>query len=96
MDSTDAAKEYIAGMSDAGEITFTVNYDGSAAGTANTLQTSFAARTAEVWTIAYPDTSTDAASGFITALGKTTPLNDRISQDVTIKLTGVVTYTDVA
>jgi len=96
MDSADQVREFIAGMKDSGEITFTCNYDGSAAGAANALKTAYDLGTAEIWTIVYPDTSTEAATGFITALGKATPFDDKITQDVTIKLTAKVTYTDVA
>ena len=94
-DSAAQVREFMAGMIDSGEITLTVNYDGSDSGVANALHTAFLAGTAEVWTITFKDTSTAAASGFITALGQTAPFDDKVTQDITIKLTAVVTYTDV-
>jgi predicted secreted protein len=94
MDSADDVREFIAGMIDSGEITFTCNYDGSASGTADKLNIAFLAGTAEVWTITIPGPSIFACSGFITALGPAIPFDDKITQDVTIKLSGVVTYTD--
>jgi len=39
MDSTSKWREFIPGMLDAGEVTFTCNYDGTAAGSANDLNT---------------------------------------------------------
>lgn len=96
MDSTSKAREKIAGMLDAGDLSLTINYDGSAAGVANALHTAFLSGTPETWTITYPDTSTHAFSGFISALGAAAPFDDKITQTVTIALTGVPTFTDVA
>ena len=95
MDSSSKFREFISGMLDAGEITFEVNYDGSAAGTGNDLNTALTAA-AETWTITFPDTSTWACSGFITALSFGDPYDDKMTQSVTIKFSGVPTFTDVA
>ena len=57
MDSTNKAREFIAGMRDAGEVSVELNYDGSAAGNANVIDTAFKSGTAETWTIAFPDTA---------------------------------------
>lgn len=96
MDSTGKAKEFIAGMYAEGDIDLTLNYDGSAAGTANAIETAYKAATVEVWTITYPDGSTDAGSGFIKSRGKAIPYDDKIEQTITIKATGQWVYTDVA
>ncbi len=95
MDSTSKAREKIAGMLDAGDINLTINYDGSGTGVANALHAAFLTGTAETWTITYPDTSTHVFSGFISALGAAAPFDDKITQTVTIALTGVPVYTDV-
>lgn len=95
MDSTNKAKEFIAGMYHEGDIDLTLNYDGSSAGTANSIETAFKSGTAEVWTIVYPDGSTDVGSGFIKSRGKAIPYDDKIEQSITIKATGVWAYTDV-
>jgi len=95
MDSTSAFREFISGMLDPGEITFDVNYAGAAAGEANSLNTALTAA-AETWTITFPDTSSWACSGFVTALGFGDPFDDKITQSVTIKFSGVPTFTDVA
>ena len=57
MDSTNKWREFIPGMIDAGEVTFDINYDGSAAGNANVLAGALD-DAAETWTITFPDTST--------------------------------------
>lgn len=90
----DDYREFIASWKDAGEITFTCNYDGSASGVADKLHTAYATATAEVWTVTFPDASTFACSGLITSLGTAIPFDDKITQDVTIKLTGEPTFTD--
>jgi len=95
MDSTNKWREFIPGMIDAGEVTFDVNYDGSAAGNANVLSGALD-DAAEVWTITFPDTSTWACSGFVTGLGHAIPFDDKITQSVSIKFSGSPTYTDVA
>lgn len=96
MDSTSKFREFIGGMLDAGEITFEINYDGSAAGTTDALNTLYVATATETMTVTFPDTSLWAAVGFITALGHAVPFDDKITQSLTVKLTGVPTYTDVA
>ena len=95
MDSTDKWREFTTGMLDAGEITFDLNYDGAAVGTANDLNTAFTA-VASTILVTLPDTSSFSASGFITALGTAIPFDDKVSQSVTVKLTGAMTFTDVA
>ena len=98
MDVDDAgyAKTFIPGLIDNGQINITVIYDGSAGGEANSLDTAFRGRTAETWTITYKDTSTRVFSGYINALGQETPQGDKITQPVGIKISGAVTFTDVA
>lgn len=94
MDSTGGFEEFIKGMADAGELTFELNYDGSASGNADTLNTAFQAKTIETWTIDFAgDGDTWAASGFISALGHAIPFDDKITQSVSITFTGVSTYT---
>lgn len=96
MESTDKFREFISGMADAGELTLTVNYDGSDSGVANSLNADFQGGTTSQWTVTFPDTSTWVCNGFITNLGHAIPFDDKITQDVTIKLTGKPVFTDVA
>jgi len=91
-------REFIAGWHDAGEITFTCNYDGSASGVADKLHASYIAATAETWTVTFPDAASGSkfeCSGLITNLSTAVPFDDKITQDVTIKLTGTPVFTDL-
>lgn len=101
MESASKSREFIPGMLDAGEASFELNYDGTAAGTADALKTLKTA-TAQTWTITFNDAgagetdSSWASAGFITGLGFASPFDDKATQTVTLKFTGVPTYTDVA
>jgi predicted secreted protein len=98
MDSTSKHREFIPGMLDAGEISFDCNYDGTAAGSANFLNT-WRTNTADTWTVTFNNngtTSSWACKAFITALGHAIPFDDKVTQSVTVKCTGVPTYTDQA
>lgn len=94
MDSTNKWREFIPGMKDAGELVFTVNYDGSASGNADALNTAIGV--VDTWTVTFSDGSTWACSGYLKNLGTTSEFEGKITQDVTIKLSGAPTYTDVA
>jgi len=97
MDSTSKFREFISGMADAGEVTVEVNYDGSAAGVANDLNTLYqAGAVATTWTIVFSDTSDFESFGCITNMSVAVPFDDKITQSITIKLTGKPTFTDVA
>jgi len=99
MDSADKFREFIPGMLDSGEITFELNYDGTAGGTANALQL-LKTNAAQYWHITFPDHTTEASKsdlycqGFITALGHAIPFDDKVTQSVTVKLTEELTFTD--
>jgi len=93
MDSTSAHREFVAGLADVGELTATLNYDGSSVGIGSALNVAFAGGTAELWTVTFPDTSTFAGTGFITNLSIASPRDDKITQTLSIKLTGVPTFT---
>jgi len=101
MDSTNMIKEFLAGGIDEGEVTVTVKYDGTASGTANALNT-LRTNTSLVWKVSWNDHTTAASRsniafpGYIKAIGHETPLGDKVSQTFTIKVSGGVTYTDLA
>lgn len=100
MDSATKFREFIPGMLDGSEITMEINYDGSAAGTANDLNTLYRSTATETITIDFNDHATPSSAssfacvGFITTLGHAIPFDDKITQSLTIKLTGVPTYLD--
>lgn len=115
MDSTSKWREYTPGMLDAGEMTFDVNYDGSAAGDATILGGTNATtgllkitNTALTYWLNFNDNGTHTtaltnwthhsywyAAGLMTALGHAIPFDDKITQPVTIKLTGAPVYIDI-
>jgi len=95
MASTGKFKEYIAGMADAGELTVEVNYDGTTSTVAAALQADYAGGTVGDWTITLPGTAASvfACSGLISNLGTAIPKDDKITQSITIKLSGVPSFT---
>lgn len=101
MDSGTKFREFLPGMLDAGELTAEMNYDGTNAGVADKLHTLRTA-TAQTWKLQFYDRATTsqthsswASAGFITALGHAVPFDDKVTQSLTLKFTGVPTYTDV-
>lgn len=96
MDSASKFREFIPGMLDGGEATFDVNYDGASGATANDLNDALT-QTASTIVITLPPTnatSSWSSSGFVTALGFAVPFDDKVTQPVTIKFSGVPTFTD--
>ena len=85
MDSPDAYKEFIAGMIDAGEITFSGNYIKA---TFSSLKDAADGREAEEWTVTFPDGASWKGSGYVSGISGTSPNDDKITADITIKLTG--------
>jgi len=100
MDSTSKYREFLPAMLDSGEITIEINYDGTALGTANLLQ-SYIGSNATAIVIRFGDHTTPSSEshwdclGMITGLGNAIPFDDKVTQSVTIKLSGVATYTDL-
>ncbi len=110
MESAGKFREFIPGLLDAGEVTMEVNYDGTAAGTANFLQGRLTATLVPVPTnptsqtlvvLRFYDHATAASRsnwvcpGLVTGLGHAIPFDDKVTQSVTVKLTGQPTYTDL-
>lgn len=92
MASTNKWREFMAGLKDAGVLTLQLLYEKS---NYNTVQGALGAA-AEAWTITFPDSSTFACSGYINANGGDDPLEDKITQSVTLKLSGEPTFTPAA
>ena len=103
MDSSTKFREFIPGMMDAGEITCELNYDGSNAGEANKLNSLFVSTAStDIWRVTINDVPSAASScsyfqsvGFVTSLGHSIPFDDKVTQSLTLKLSGVPTFTDV-
>jgi predicted secreted protein len=96
MGSADKWREFITGMQNAGEFSADVIYDGTT--NVNLLAVEFTNPTA-YWKITVNDHTTAAScskivcAGFVTALGHSIPYDDKVAQNVTVKLTGVPVFT---
>ena len=92
-ESANAAKEYIAGLIDAGELSIDANFL-----PANATQTGVISdwqnRTTRNFQIVWPDTAntTWSFTGFITNFEPASPIEDRMTASITIKLTGIPTF----
>lgn len=90
--SPNAHHEYKPGLAEGGEPTFKLWF--AKAGYA-TLKGFL--RTTKYWKITYPDlattASTDKFQGFISKIGKECPMEEGISVEVSIKISGPVTFT---
>lgn len=82
--STNGWKEFIAGLKDAGEISGTLVYKEAEAETVIDAM----GGAAEVWTLLFSDGSNFACSGYLKAQGTASPIEDRIEQTFSIKLSG--------
>lgn len=88
-------REKIVGILRSGELTFELVYADDTDSTA--LDAALRDTTGETWTIAFGGTlDTWVCFGYVSALGYATPHDDKITQSVTIKFTGVPVYTDLA
>jgi predicted secreted protein len=89
-DSAGGYEEFITGFRDAGEVNFTFNYtrDGYLA-----MKEDFETETAKDYQIILPDTGSTTLdfSGLVTSLPLDVPLEDAITCNTTIKISGSVT-----
>lgn len=88
--SDNAAHEYIAALFDGGELTLTTNF---LKADYNTLYNTIGARVRYYWKVTTPDGSTFVAYGFWTNIPLTVPDDDRITVNLTIKVSGKPTFT---
>jgi predicted secreted protein len=88
MDSTDMWREFIPGLKDAGSLTMQLLFEKA---NYSKVQTAFAGNP-ETWTIGIPDGSTFSCSGYLNANGGEIPLDEKITQSVTLKLSGKPTF----
>lgn len=90
-DSTDRWREFITGLVDAGEVTFNIVFNPDAT-THATLIADLVSQTAQAWKILTDTDDTATFSGFVTGFTLTAPLDGEHSADLTIKITGAVTF----
>ncbi len=92
MESPDAYKEYIAGLLDAGEISFPVNFTNVAAQTS--VITDCEARSRRNFQLIFTastGTVTFSFAAFITSIDFDFPMEDKISANISLKVTGKMT-----
>ena len=92
LDSTGGYREFIASFRDAGEVTLDMNFtrDGYV-----DINTDFEGSALVNYQIILPDTNNTQLdfAGLVTNLGMAVPLDDKVTQKVTIKVSGQVTLT---
>ena len=100
--SASITKEFIPGMVDPGELTMELNYNETEALVLTAATYGLGNHYPVYYKIQFPDSTNTSASsnfsgsGFITALGHALDTGSKISQSVTLKLTGPATYSTSA
>jgi predicted secreted protein len=89
LDSTGGYREFIAGFRDAGTISLSMNYTKT---TYTVIKQDFENPDPQAYTIIFDDTGASEFnfSGYVTECPLTIPVDDKITADVTIKITGKV------
>jgi len=89
-DSADGWKEYIGGLKDGGEVGYKINWD-----PADSQHDTLVAAVGEkkYWKITFPDgTSTATFQGVMTKYAPEMPLDDKMTAEIGIKVSGKVTW----
>ena len=90
LDSTSGYREFIAGFRDGGELQLNMNFTRDSY---DDFLAAFQDDAYKAFTIVLPDTgaTTFTFNGWVTGLGMAVPLDDKVTSDVTIKISGLVT-----
>ena len=92
LDSSGGYMEFITSFKDAGTVVLAMNWtrDGYEA-----INDDFESNSSVNYQIVFPDTGATTLdfAGYVTDLGQAIPFGDKITMDVTVKVTGVVTLT---
>lgn len=96
MDSTNAFKEFIKGLKDWGEVSFTTNADPvSATDTTNyydKVKAAAIADTVGTWKVTFPNSTTLTFSALTSGFSINANPGEVITTDVTLKITGDITW----
>lgn len=91
-ESPGAFREFVGGLLDGGEVTFTINYVPTAAtqDASTGLLADMIARIVRNFQLIFPDvgTTTWSFSALVTSFEPAEPVDDRLSAEVTLKVTG--------
>lgn len=92
LDSTGGYREFIGGFRDGGEVSLEMNFT---LDTYNTMNDDFESSSSRNYQIVFGDTgaTTFEFTGYVTALGSSVPMDDKVTASVTIKVSGQVTIT---
>lgn len=85
----DGHREFLPGMIDDGEVSFEAVFD-----PAVHMELIEAQQDREVgnWRLTFPDTTTCTFPGYVKTVGITSPMNDKLSADITLKVSGKPTW----
>jgi predicted secreted protein len=92
LDSSGGYREFIPSFRDPGEVTLNMNFTRDVY---VLLNTDFEASTTQNFDIVFPDAQNTSLDfdGYVTGITIGIPTDDKVTMDVTIKITGVVTLT---
>ena len=92
LDSTGGYREFIGSFRDGGEVTLSMNFT---LDTYDDINADFESDTLRTYQIVLPDTgnTTFEFEGLVSSLGLAIPMDDKITADVTIKVSGQITLT---
>ncbi len=87
-DSANATKEFVAGLKDAGEVTFSVNFipTNATQSYATGLIKDWYNRTKRNFRMVFPDTTTWNFAAFVTRFEPAAPVDGKLAADVTLKI----------
>lgn len=86
-------REFIGGLSDGGEVTFSINWVPANA-TDVILRTLHGSRAVRYQSIEFPNEARINFYGWVKGFEKGTPMDDKMTATVTVRVTGPSTYTD--
>ena len=89
LSSTDGYREFIASLKDGGSVTLSMNFTRASY---DLIDTDYESDTLKNYEIILPDAENTSFEfeGLVTELGLDTPIDDKITADVTIKISGAV------
>ena len=87
MSSVEKWREFIGGLKDGGEMQFEMSFDPGSTETV-AFHTEINADTAGYYKLTFPDATEWGFGGLVTDIGPSTPLDDKMVADITIKLSG--------
>lgn len=88
---SDGHRRFIAGLIDAGEITFTMNFDPALTVYA-AIDTLYKARVIRKWRFAYAGSTVNTVvDAFVIGLSRAVPMDDKMTMEISLKLSGTMT-----